>query len=172
MPFIARMLMCSTIILLIRVLLICGTAAEPVQQKRIVYLAHDLSDEQLIVLGATLAAWRPDNVLLLDSVKASPYLKAFLTTYKPDQIVLLGGDPDSLVELSRRLDIKASALLGWRRGQPWALWRSLFQRAEDVVVCPLRPRGALLQAACLAAVLHAPLYVLHGHDSEVARLVH
>ncbi len=171
MPLVARMLMCSGVVVLMLARVVSGAPAGPISSERIVYLARDLPDEQLIVLGSALAAWRPDSILLLDSAPAAPYLKAFLAAYKPDQVVPLGGDVDSLADLERRLDIKASAPLIRMRGQPVTLWRSLFKRAEDVVVCPVHPRGTLLQAACLAAALRAPLYVLHGRDSETARLV-
>jgi hypothetical protein len=143
-------------------------AASPPQ--RLVYLARDLSDEQLIVLGAALAAWREQSVLLLDSSKATPYLKAYLAAAKPVRVVALGGDAGALPELERRLDVQTSSSLAWTRGQPLALWRSLFQRSEDVVVCPIHPRGTLLQAACLAGALRAPLYVLRGRESEGKRL--
>ncbi|MGH7172562.1 MAG: C25 family cysteine peptidase [Gemmataceae bacterium] len=145
--------------------------AAPPQGERIVYLARDLPDENLIVLGATLAAWRRDSVLLLDSPKATPYLKSFLTTYKPARVIPIGGDANGIADLERRLAIKVSTPLQWTNRQPVTLWRSLFNRAEEVVVCPAHPRGALLQAACLAAVSRAPLFVLHGRDSETARLV-
>jgi hypothetical protein len=172
MRFVARMLICSSVIVL--TFPVFGAAAAPVDpagSERIVYLARDLADEQLIVLSATLAAWRPESVLLLDSSKASPYLKSFLATYKPVQIIPVGTDADSVADLEGRLDIKATAPLAWSHGHPLALWRSLFNRAQEVVVCPVHPRGALLQAACLAGALRAPLFVLHGRDSETARLV-
>lgn len=169
MPFVARMLICSIVVVLMPNAVVAG-AQPPPQDERIVYLARDLPDEQLVVLGASLAAWRPNSILLLDSTKAAPYLKAFLTAYNPAKIIPVG-HTDDLADLDRRLDIKASAPLAWTRGQPIELWRTLFDRAEDVVVCPVRPRGALLQAACLAAALHAPLFVLHGRDSEAVQLV-
>jgi len=161
--------MCSLVVVLALVLVVPGAPSAPAQNTRIVYLACDLSDEQLIVLGATLAAWRPDSVLLLDSPKASPYLKAFLAAYKPDQVVPIGSAETD--DLECRLDVKPSMPVMWRHGPPVALWRSLFHRAENVVVCPAHPRGALLQAACLAAALPAPLYVWHGRDNEAAWLL-
>ncbi len=170
MPYVARMLICSTF--LVSMLSVSAAAAppkDPARSERIVYLARDLADEQLIVLGATLAAWRPDSVLLLDSSQAAPYLKSFLAAYKPAQVVPVGA-AEGIAEFEQRLDIKTTTALTWGRGQPLALWRSLFNRAEDVVVCPVHPRGALLQAACLAGALRAPLFVLHGRDSEAARL--
>jgi hypothetical protein len=138
----------------------------PAPPERLVYLARDLSDENLIVLGAALAAWREQSVLLLDSAKATPYLKSYLAAARPARVIPVGGDADTVGELERRLDMKASAPLTWTRGQPLTLWRSLFKHSEDVVVCPVHPRGTLLQAACLAGVLRAPLYVVHGRASE------
>ncbi len=171
MPFVARMLMGSALVVLASALVVSSAPREPAQNERIVYLARDLEDEQLVVLGSALAAWRPNSVLLLDSSKASPYLKAFLASYTPAQVIPIGSNADDLAEMERRLDIKASAPLLWTHGQPATLWRSLFKQADDVVVCPAHPRGTLLQAACLAAALHAPLYVLHGRESETGRLV-
>jgi hypothetical protein len=171
MPFVARMLMCSTIVGLALALVGSSAPAEPARKERLVYLARDLPDEQLIVLGSALAAWRPDTVLLLDSAKATPYLKAFLAAYKPDQVIPISSDADGSADMEGRLNIKASASQLWTHAQPLTLWRSLFRHAEDVVVCPIHPRGTLLQAACLAATLRAPLFVLHGRDSETARLV-
>jgi hypothetical protein len=151
MPFAARMLVRLACLALVPAAfaLDVGYAQEAASQtERIVYLARDLPDENLIVLGAALAAWREDSVLLLDSPKASPYLKAFLTAYKPARVV-------PVTET---------------HGPPVALWRSLFERTDDVVVCPAHPRGALLQAACLAGALHAPLYVVHGRADETEKL--
>src|SRR5262249_15140301 len=51
-------------------------------------------------------------------------------------------------------------------GPPTALWKTLFPRAERAVVCPAEPRRLLLQAACLAGAVRAPLYVLHGESGE------
>lgn len=180
---VARMLMCFTCLVLALTLFVPAgqpmpPAAAP-EGERIVYLARDLPDEHLIVLGATLAAWRTggvadwrtESVLLLDSTKATPYLKAFLAAYKPAKVIPIGGEANNSAELERRLDIKLSPPLTWTHGQPLALWHSLFHRAEDVVVCPVHPRGTLLQAACLAAALRAPLFVLHGRESETTRLV-
>jgi hypothetical protein len=172
MRCVARMLICfSFVVFTIPISSAAAPPVEPARNERIVYLARDLPDEQFIVLGATLAAWRPNSVLLLDSTKASPYLKSFLAAYKPDQIVPLGGDADCLADFENRLGIKAATPLTWSRGQPLALWRSLFQRAEEAVVCPVHPRGTLLQAACLAGALRAPLFVLHGRESDAERLV-
>ncbi len=174
MPFLARMLSRSACLAL--ALVVCAASASPrlsaasPQAERAVYLAGDLPDENLIVLSAALSAWREDSVLLLDSSKAAPYLKAFLNAYKPARIVPVGTSAEAVHEMEGRLGIKTSSPVVWTHGPPTSLWRSLFRRADDVVVCPAHPRGALLQAACLAGVLHAPLYVVHGRSGEEIKL--
>ena len=169
MSFLARMLIGSVSLAL--TLTACAPTQAAVPTARSVYLARDLPDEELIVLGAALAAWREDSVLLLDSAKASPYLKSFLTAYKPEQVVPIGDDSAGVTELENRLNIKTVSPITWTQGPPLALWRSLFTRTEDVVVCPAHPRGVLLEAACLASALKAPLYVIHGRTREKKELV-
>ena len=56
---------------------------------RVVYLGRGLSDESLITLGAAVAA-RPGAVLLLDSPPLTPYLRHFLTAYRPDRVIPVG----------------------------------------------------------------------------------
>lgn len=173
MPCVARMFICLSIFVLTLALFV--PYAQPIPpaaatSERTVFLARDLTDENLIVLGATLAAWRENSVLLLDSTKASPYLKSFLAAYKPGSIVPVGDDTDGIADMEHRLNVKTSPPLTWTHGPPLELWRSLFKRTDEVVVCPAHPRGTLLQAACLAAALRAPLYVVHGRDSETTKL--
>jgi hypothetical protein len=144
--------------------------AAPDSGKRVVYLGRNLSDEQLITLIATIAARSSNELLLLDSLRLSVYTKAFLAAYRPDRVVLLGSPGDRLDPLEQRLGVKIDQVIRLAAGPPEELWRLLFPRAEQVVVCPATPRGQLLQAACLAGALHAPLFVTHGEKSEKASL--
>src|SRR5262249_35074950 len=66
-----------------------------------------------------------------------------------------------------------AAPLRWDRGQAGALWAALFPRIERVVICPAEPRGQLLQAAHLAGVLKAPLFITHDleDDAEFCRCI-
>src|SRR6516164_1285951 len=128
MPFVARMLI-RWIGIALALAVIAPDArrrlqAAPPPQERLVYLARDLPDENLIVLGSALAERREDSVLLLDSSKASPYLKAFLTAYRPTRVIPVGGNPGDADELERRLGIKTDAPVTWTRGPATALWRS------------------------------------------------
>src|SRR5262245_59459018 len=116
--------------------------AGPSWPGRVVYLAGKLSDEGLIVVGAALAA-EPSAVLLLDSPGASRANAAFLKAYAPARVVRVGP--------GRR---------------PLDLWNALFPRPASVVVCPAKPRARLLQAACLAGLGGAPLWVTHGEPNE------
>ena len=141
-------------------------AAEPLAAGRPIYLAHDLADIDLLQFGTALAAADPTAVLLIDSECLSPYTESFLSTYQHGRITPVGTFPEGVGELERRLKIKAEPALVWSGGPPLALWKQLFPAAEQVVVCPAEPRGQLLQAACLAGTLRAPLFVLEGKRKE------
>lgn len=121
--------------------------------ERVVFLAGNVSGDDLIVLAAAVAAARPQAVLLLDSPRATENIKTFLAAYQPDRVIPVGAFPARPVETERRLNTKLAA--------PVDCW-SLFPKAERVIVCPPRPRGQLLQAACLAAALKAPLLPATG----------
>jgi hypothetical protein len=142
-----------------------GRAGPAARAGRTVYLARGLSDEALLALGASVAA-DGAALLLLDSDRLSPYTRAFLASYRPGRVVPVGCFPAGVVELERRLDVAAEAVVPCADGPPEALWRELHPRAKRVVVCPAGPRGRLLQAACLAGAAGAPLVVLHGRAGE------
>ncbi len=145
-------------------------AAELTTGPRSVYLGHGLSDTGLIQFGAALAAADPTAVLLLDSECLSPYTETFLAAYRPARVVPVGDFPDGMRELQERLKIRAEPIVSWSGGPPLALWRQLFPTAAQVVVCPAEPRGQLLQAACLAGTLRAPLFILEGNRTETGLL--
>jgi hypothetical protein len=146
------------------------SAAPPAPTGRTVFLAGGLTDEQTVVLSANLAASRHPGVLLLDAPRLRPYLRAFLSAYRPDYVTAIGSFSEGQEDLRR-------ALGGWLRpplpagqGVPEELWKELFPHAEKVVVCPPAPRRLLLQAAALAGTARAPLIVLRGADGEAAEL--
>jgi hypothetical protein len=131
-----------------------------------VFIASRLADDQLLVLTTALAAQAPDAVLLIDTPALTAANKSFLELYRPDRVIPVGAFPDGVADLETRLDIRAAPVVAWQQGQPAALWRRLIPRAERVVVCPAQPRPLLLQAACLAGVLQAPLVVLTDPAGE------
>jgi hypothetical protein len=144
------------------------TAAHP---EKVVYLAGGLSPEQLVVFTSAVTASRQPGVVLLDSARLDPYTKSFLAAFGPEKIVPVGAFPEGRAGLERRLGQKTSAVLPWTHGPPRAVWREWFPKVERVVVCPAQPRGLLLQSACLAGILGAPLFVTHGKHAEAAELV-
>ena len=138
--------------------------------KRVVFIAGNLSQEDLVTLAANIAASRWPGVLLLDSAKSSPQQRLFLGAYRPEQVIPVGSFPKGVMDLERRLGVKAAPALAWEHGPPAAVWRALFPHARRVVVCPAEPRSQLLQAACLAGILRAPLYVTHGKATEAVEI--
>jgi len=137
----------------------------PAPPKKIVYLGGVLSDEETLVFTSAVAAADPQAVVLFDSPATSPYLKAFLTAFDPERVVPVGSFCDGLDDLRSRLGRATAEPLAWE-GRPRALWAALFPRVERVVVCPAEPRGPLLQAACLAGLLKAPLFITHDREDE------
>jgi len=147
-------------------------AARPgaVQLERVVFLGGKLSDENLITFTSTMAASGHPGVVLFDTPQTGPHLKAFLAAYRAEQVVPVGSFPAGGVGLERRLGMPVAPGLEWERGPPDALWKSLFPQAERVVVSPAEPRGLLLQAACLAGAVRAPLYLVRGAPGEMEDL--
>ena len=145
-------------------------AAGDARAHRAVYLAGGLSDEQIVILTAAVAAADPTGVVLLDSDESGPYNQAFLAALEPTEIVPVGSFPKGVVALQQGIGTKATRPVPWVRGPPDALWQTFFPEARRVVVCPAEPRGQLLQAACLAGAVAAPLVVLHTEPGEVADL--
>jgi hypothetical protein len=142
------------------------------QAERTVFLGGNLSDEDLITLTAAVAAGDHPGVVLLDSPGCTPYHKSFLAAFRPERVVPVGTFPEGITELERRLGVTAAPAQGvaWQRGPPTALWKTLFRPAGRAVVCPAEPRGLLLQAACLAGVLRAPLVVTRNRAEEARPL--
>jgi hypothetical protein len=147
--------------------LLPSAAAEPPASRRTVYLARNLSEENLITFSAHLTASDPSGILLLDDARTHASTKHFLTAYQPEQLASVGAFVEEVPALEERLGMRFTTTWTWARGPPLELWKAWFPRAEHVVVCPAEPRGLLLQAACLAGVLRAPLFVLHELDGEL-----
>src|SRR5262249_15774852 len=135
-----------------------------------VHVAGPPSEEDLIVVGSARPGSGKRATLLLDTPAASPHLKAFLAAYKPDAVTPVGRFSEGIADLERRLDVRADAAVASQNGPPLDLWQSLDPKPPVVVVCPPAPRGQLLQAACLAGAMQAPLFVLPGKSGETTQL--
>jgi hypothetical protein len=165
----ARMPVVLALLALGFVLLPASGFATPAPE-RVVYLGGGLSPQDLVPVAAAVAAAGENGILLLDSPKATPYTRAFLSAYHPDRVVPVGTFPQRGADVGRRLDVHPGPELACEDGRPTGLWHALFPRAARVVVCPAEPRGLLLQSACLAGALQAPLFVLRGSDGEADEL--
>jgi hypothetical protein len=146
-----------------------ASPAQP-QAERVVFLAGGLTQEQLVTLSTGLVASGHRGTLLIHSSKSSPYHKLFLRSFQPQRLVPVGSFPNGGADLEDQLGTKPEATVEWKRGPPWLLWQGLFPRAERVVVCPAEPYPLLLQAACLAGVAQAPLFVTRGGAHEAKEL--
>jgi hypothetical protein len=147
-----------------------GEAARPAPRpERTVFLGGDLTDLDLLVFTANFAASGHPGVVLVDGPKSTKGNRAFLEAFQPEEVVPVGSFSEGIGDLQRRLGIKPTATLPWKRGPPPELWKKWFARAEQVVVCPPEPRPLVLQAACLAGTLGAPLWVLpaNGESSDL-----
>src|SRR5262245_6906549 len=58
--------------------------------ERVVFLAGDLAEEDLIAFTANLAASGHPGVLLLDTPRFGPYVKTFLTSFQPEHVIPVG----------------------------------------------------------------------------------
>jgi hypothetical protein len=160
-----------TLTLLALVLTPAAGRADPVALGgRVAFVGGELKPDELIAFTAAVEAAGSPGVVLLDAPKATRYTRAFLEAYRPGRVLPVGAFPGGVEELEGRLKVQAGPALAWHHGQPQDLWRLLFPRAVHVVVCPAEPRPLLLQSACLAGTLHAPLFVLHGGDDEARAL--
>jgi hypothetical protein len=134
--------------------------------ERVVFLADGLGDEDVILLTANVAASRHPGLILLYTPQTKANQKHFLQAYQPSEVVPVGTFADGLTDLERNLGRRVGPVMPWANGPSAALWETLFPQADQVVICPAQPRRLLLQAACLAGALRAPLLVTHGRPEE------
>jgi hypothetical protein len=174
---VTRKIACTLSLSIVAVLLFALTSAPgtppeidertpPAHPEKVILLGGELSAEDLVIFSTTMAASSNPGVVLLDSTRIDPYLKAFLASFRSERVVPVGSFPHGHSELERRLEVKPARGHATAR----ALVRALFPTAERVVVCAPEPRGLLLQAACLSGALRAPLFVFHGTESDKQEL--
>jgi hypothetical protein len=121
-------------------------------------IGSNVPETDLIVISAGLAAGKQAGVFLLDSPRAETKLKPFFGRFKPERMIAVGMCPGGINGVERRWGVPPSVVSGID-GDVAAYGRSLVIGTVRVVVCPESPPGQLLQAACLAGSLPAPLFV-------------
>lgn len=142
------------------------------QADRVVFLGGNLTDEQTITFTAALAASGHPGVFLLDSPRSRQYTQAFLREFGPRWVVPVGSFNESRDDLENRFQAECAPIQPWTGGPPDGLWQLLLPRARRLVLAPARPRRILLQAACLAGVLRAPLLVCRDSSDDATNLKH
>jgi hypothetical protein len=130
-------------------------------QSKTVVLAGKLSDFDLLRLSSAAA----DRVLLMERPLLQAANDRFLQSFQPERVILVGdleAEAREKYQLSgRRLESAAADYESFIRGKT----------ANTVVVCPVEPRAALLQAACLAAAVRGDLRICNEAGSDVLRQV-
>lgn len=138
--------------------------------ERTVFLAGQLTDEELVAFTTAVAACPKPGVVLFDAPGSLKTTRAFLQAFQPEQFVPVGGFSETVLDLEKRFTQKPTHIRPWQRGPPTDLEREFYPAARRVVVCPAQPRRQLLQAACLAGVLRVPLVVSTGKPQDAAEL--
>lgn len=138
-----------------------ATPAAAAAERTVHIIGGDISETDLIAMTAGLAAGKHPGVLLLDSPRAETTTKPFMARFKPERIVAVGNFPGGINEVEQRWGV-APGIVSGIDGDAGSYARSLAGVSERVIVCPESPPGQLLQAACLAGSLPAPLFVQKG----------
>jgi hypothetical protein len=137
----------------------------------VVFLANGLAETDLISFTANMAASGHPGVALVDGPKCRKGVHAFLAAAQYKQVIPVGTCTENKDELKQRLNVEVARTQPWQHGPSRELWKMWFPRAEQVVVCRAEPRRLLLQAACLAGALCAPLWILQGNADSVSDLM-
>lgn len=135
-----------------------GPSVKPVPDSssgKSVYLIGQMSDASLLRFLSSAG----DGVILLDEPALAQANSRFLEAYAPERVICVGEFMDSLELRQARLRIPATSELK-KDELPGRL-------AQSLVVCPAEPRDALLQATCLAGVIHAELCVLSDASEDL-----
>ena len=142
--------------------------AQPEQfgSDKVVFLAGNLTDEDRITLTSALAGH--PGIVLFDSHESEVPTEFFLKEFRPTRVIPVGGFRESVADLEERLHCKVVAAQPWEPGKAGGLWQAFFPHPHKVVICPAEPRRLLLQAACLAGAMKAPLLVDHGRPEDAA----
>jgi hypothetical protein len=146
------------------------SGADRERAERTVFVGAGLSDEQTVAFTAAVQASGHPGVVLFDSPHSARWTRAFLKEFQATQAIAVGSFADGTGDLGQRLGMRVARSFPCESGAPADLQSALFPRAPRVVVTPAEPRRLLLQCACLAGALEAPLLITHGAPAEGAEL--
>jgi hypothetical protein len=138
-------------------------------KERVVFLGSNLSDEELITFASGVAASPSGGIALVESPAAAPEVTRFIEAYRPTRVIRLCRPPEKVTAKTDKRGHESDEL-DWQEPFPERFWQILRLQHHRLVVCRAEPRRLLLQAACLAGVMRAPIYILHGRPEETAAI--
>lgn len=141
--------------------------AQPSVRTGTIILAGGMSEPDMIALSVA-AASQGDTDFLLDSPRAETILKQFFDRARPASVIPVGAFPKDH-DASKRWGI-GDPIVKAAQADPVAFAWSLYPKATTAVIAPQAPTAELLQAACLAGSLRAPLFVLRAGDDPIKGL--
>src|SRR5262245_56881863 len=86
-----------------------------VRADKTVFVAGRLTDEELLVFTAAVAARQPQSLLLFDSPTSAVASKAFLKSFQPQRVKPVGPISEGATGLGRRLGVTAEPALEWEK---------------------------------------------------------
>jgi hypothetical protein len=146
------------------------TGADRARAERTLFVGGRLSDAQTVALTAAVQGSGHPGAVLFDAPPSARWTRAFLKQFKPAQVVAVGAFPDGIGDLEERLGTRIAHTFTCEGTAAMELQNALFPKAARVIVAPAEPRRLLLQSACLAGALEAPLFISNGKPGETAEL--
>lgn len=143
-------------------------SAAPVERSGAVVIAGNMPEPELVALGVMTATATPDADFLLDTPRAETTVRQFLGRRVPATVIPVGSFPKDH-DPGNRWGV-GDPVVKAVEPDPVAYAWSLFPKAERAVVAPRAPHDQLLQTACLAGTLKAPLFVLREGDDPTKGL--
>jgi hypothetical protein len=133
--------------------------------KHTVFFAGKMSEEEVVQLSAALAASGHPGILLFDAAPSVTYTRDFLERSEAKRLIAVG----QVGNLATKYGLPVAAEFASVR----ALQGALFTAAPRVVIAPADQPRLMLQAACLAGVLKAPLLLTRPDDkaAEIKRML-
>jgi hypothetical protein len=135
------------------------SGAARAEAERTVFVGAGLSDEQVLAFTTAIQASGHPGVVLFDAPSSTRWTRAFFKQFRPGQVLGVGAFPDGAADLEARLGLPRVGTMSADPDPVLSLQQALFAEAPRVVVAPAEPRRALLQAACLAGAVRAPLLI-------------